>query len=746
MSVVRLTSSAERKFASMVGHQVTTGVPSAWAGSPGCLLPRGEWAAVAEPPLPEISWGHLYVATPPRMYRVLRMLGTALAEIESERTDRAIVIDGARCIPAVEAPELNLADGFFVSIGCTPCEETASLSRSTRCPNSGGGLRSWDWAAIGVSCSFESRLRALLQFGCDPRICSDLSSLTAALDNFVSVLPMRGFAPLSDFVSGVVDWPEFTFLTNPGWSTVDGHFVTPCGHPSAVGLWNLHNLVGHTSNIELGSECVRMPGGIEIDAPMSAAMSEGLQEYLDGRASLPPDPWNDGPSAFLAWLEAPKETWRPGSSRYWDKVRDLRSDVAFAFPDPDGQDAQAFREWCDKRFVREQFSPLLAPPTDPASFVEVPEKVDQAPGINLIGYLNKGLGLGEVARTIRNQAQEHGHPVSTFPYWRSSSPTEFDASPPFILPYTSNLVVIAADQIRFLLNETPSALWKDHFNVGYWFWEVEGVPEQMISAASSFDEIWVATDFVCGALSDALDIPVRRVPLPIRDLESSKETMDDHDQAAGPCRFLVTLDLNSVIVRKNPIAAIDAYMMAFPDEIPGGPRLVVKTMNGYLHPTALHSLQSRASSRSDIEVSDGVLSRSDQDALIASSSCLVSLHRSEGLGLHLQEAMALGVPVIATGYSGNLDFMNSSNSLLIDYQLVTIKEGGPYAGCGMWAEPDIESAAQAMRQIEGDSRLREHLSQAARESIQLYSSDAEASLVAALDEIVVRSLDAIPGL
>jgi glycosyltransferase involved in cell wall biosynthesis len=483
-----------------------------------------------------------------------------------------------------------------------------------------------------------------------------------------------------------------------------------------------------------------LPGGIEIDAPMRAAVVEGLKEYLDGLAPAPPDPWSDGLSAFLKWLEAPSNSWRPGSSRYWDKVRAGRDDVTFAFPDPDGASAQAFREWCRNRFVTELSSPTLSAPPDPSELVDVPESGDQTPGVNVVGYLSKALGLGEVARTLSVQAKRHGLPIAAFPYWRSASTTEFEVNPPFRLPHKSNLVVITADQVRYLLAETPSSLWSDHFNVGYWFWEIEHVPDFFVSATSVFDEIWVATNFVRQVLGQVLDIPVRCVPLPVRSLWESPPFVDGCFPEPGPCRFLVTLDLNSVVARKNPAAAIDAFQLAFPAEISGGPSLLVKTMNGHLHPAELHKLIRRAARRSDIEVRDEVLSRSDQDALIASSSCLVSLHRSEGLGLHLAEAMALGVPVIATGYSGNLDFMNSSNSRLIDYELVDIDDAGPYTGCGKWAEPDVEAAAQAMRELEGDRQYRLQLSEAGLDSIRSYSQEAEKSLTVALQGLVARPL------
>jgi glycosyltransferase involved in cell wall biosynthesis len=103
---------------------------------------------------------------------------------------------------------------------------------------------------------------------------------------------------------------------------------------------------------------------------------------------------------------------------------------------------------------------------------------------------------------------------------------------------------------------------------------------------------------------------------------------------------------------------------------------------------------------------DSFLSKGEVNALISLADCYTSLHRSEGFGLPLAEAMYLKKPVIATAYSGNLDFMNVNNSFLVKYRLSEIKEDiGPYKAGSVWAEPDIEHAAALMRQVYEDRGL-----------------------------------------
>jgi len=129
-------------------------------------------------------------------------------------------------------------------------------------------------------------------------------------------------------------------------------------------------------------------------------------------------------------------------------------------------------------------------------------------------------------------------------------------------------------------------------------------------------------------------------------------------------------------------------------------------------------LLAAADGRDDIRVWDETLSREDQMGLVSAVDCMVSLHRSEGLGLHLAEAMWLGTPTIATRYSGNLDFMDDHNSMLVDATLVNVERGeGVYPPTAKWAEPDVDQAVAALRSIVADAGLRSRLSSAGRRTM-----------------------------
>jgi glycosyltransferase involved in cell wall biosynthesis len=171
---------------------------------------------------------------------------------------------------------------------------------------------------------------------------------------------------------------------------------------------------------------------------------------------------------------------------------------------------------------------------------------------------------------------------------------------------------------------------------------------------------------------------------------------------------LFMFDYFSVFRRKNPLDLITAHTIAFPEET--GPKLVIKTLNGDSHRSQQDQLRSAASKRSDIIILDSYISRNQLHSLINECQIYISLHRSEGYGLTLAEAMALGKPVIATGYSGNMDFMNSENSILVPYDLVPVGDDAfPYAEDARWAQPDLEFAARAIRELSLDSEKREQL-------------------------------------
>jgi len=199
--------------------------------------------------------------------------------------------------------------------------------------------------------------------------------------------------------------------------------------------------------------------------------------------------------------------------------------------------------------------------------------------------------------------------------------------------------------------------------------------------------------------------------------------------------FVTTFDQFSVPERKNPFGSIEAFTRAFTDG--EGPVLMIKTVNGERGWRNHERLLLAASGRRDIIVWDEHLSRGDQMAVLANADCLVSLHRSEGLGLHCAEAMWLAKPVIATRYSGNLDFMDDTVAAMIDFTYVKVKNGeGIYPDTAIWADPDLDQAATWMRRLVDAPQLGVDLGRRARQRMQAQPSLADTGrLIARLADL-----------
>jgi glycosyltransferase involved in cell wall biosynthesis len=395
-------------------------------------------------------------------------------------------------------------------------------------------------------------------------------------------------------------------------------------------------------------------------------------------------------------------------------------------------DAQRFETWCRRAFVDDEM-PML---------VRVPERhIDQwdvdavlAPdGINLVGYLTRESSLGDVARRLVTALVEAGVPTAPLAQQRTASPELASlVTQEHRISYRSTLAVVNADQFAALHMDHPELFGSGARTIGYWFWELEHVPAHMRAAIGFVDEIWAGSTFVANAFAAVTDLPVRHVAIPVPEPSAAdldRTSFPAMRDLAGRFVFCVVFDHFSVTERKNPSGAIEAFRRAFPDadsRSGSGPVLVVKSMNADQRWPQHERLRAAADGRDDIILWDEHLERGDHMALIRSVDALVSLHRSEGLGLHLAEAMWLGTPVIATRYSGNLDFMDDECAVLIDAALVPVEHGeGVYPPEARWADPDLDQAAAAMRRMVNDPAWAGELALAARLRMQAQPSLAD---------------------
>jgi glycosyltransferase involved in cell wall biosynthesis len=275
--------------------------------------------------------------------------------------------------------------------------------------------------------------------------------------------------------------------------------------------------------------------------------------------------------------------------------------------------------------------------------------------------------------------------------------------------------------------------WADRYRIAYWAWETPKIPASWVFVADYLHEIWVPSRFVHDAViaglraarrDDLIDrVRIMPHPVPVTPIIKQGERFGLKPDI---CEVLCLFDTKSGAARKNPWAVLEAWQQAFPQDQERA-RLTLKVSDIRNDPTTEHKLRELIGQRNDIRLVSERLSDADMATFIASFDVLISLHRSEGFGLTLAEAMAAGVSVIATGWSGNMDFMTPENSRLVPVKLIPVHDpDGPYSGLEtdpdqIWAEPDVVVAANAICELVGSMSVRLVLAKAGVGAIERLS-------------------------
>lgn len=264
------------------------------------------------------------------------------------------------------------------------------------------------------------------------------------------------------------------------------------------------------------------------------------------------------------------------------------------------------------------------------------------------------------------------------------------------------------------------------YRIGYWYWEMDTIPESWKLPALQTDELWAATRFVGDALRARFDQPVFTLPPGVALAPFQRRARDHFGVPSGKFAFLFVFHMMSIMERKNPLGLIRAFASAFGPDAPVV--LVLKTTFGENHPQLIEELhRAAADAPAEVVIIDKIYTQDETLSLMDTCDCYISLHRSEGLGLTMAEAMLLAKPVIATRFSGNLDFMSDTTSLLVDCKVVEIgRSVPPYEAHMRWAEPSEEHAARLMRRIFEDRDFALALGQRARVDLKANLSPAVA--------------------
>jgi glycosyltransferase involved in cell wall biosynthesis len=251
--------------------------------------------------------------------------------------------------------------------------------------------------------------------------------------------------------------------------------------------------------------------------------------------------------------------------------------------------------------------------------------------------------------------------------------------------------------------------------IGYWWWELDQMPRAWLPWAALMDEIWVSSRFIQETFARALPgKPIRYVPLPVPEPVPSARSRADFGLAADLFTVLAPFDLSSRWERKNPLGAIAAFRRAFPGS---AAQLVLKVSGTDQNPDQLDRLRGVTADMPNVRIIHRDLSAGDLAALVGCADALISLHRAEGFGLFIAEAMWLRTPVVATGWSGVMDMLDADNAMLVRFRKVPVRPGDyPNVPPGAeWAEPDVEHAAECLQRLAADGELRNRLRTRARE-------------------------------
>ncbi len=357
--------------------------------------------------------------------------------------------------------------------------------------------------------------------------------------------------------------------------------------------------------------------------------------------------------------------------------------------------------------------------------------------VALIGHFSAELGVGEAGRRLSLLLTALGLETKLIDF-RGSKSRKLDKSVKTQEHLDSRGYLIScvnADQIAYTncLYRIPANSTTSH--IGFWSWELEHFPKGFKPATHLVDEIWTVSEFSRQAIGRLAETPVRAIKLPVPIPELRKGLRDHFKFRTNDRIALVNFDFSSDVERKNILNTLTAYKLAFPNEADS--KLVIKSIN-YSSKNPEHlKIWEQCISRKDIIWMPNYLSRSEMSELMSIADVYLSLHRSEGYGINLADAMARSVPVIATGYSGNLDFMNDSCSVLIDYKLVRVSSYGGFMVDSVWAEPDLEQAAGQLRRFLGNNELAKRVGRAGLENIRRNHS-----LSAAVEDIRKTDLNA----
>jgi glycosyltransferase involved in cell wall biosynthesis len=352
-------------------------------------------------------------------------------------------------------------------------------------------------------------------------------------------------------------------------------------------------------------------------------------------------------------------------------------------------------------------------------------------GVNAIGNWAAATGLAEAARRAVEAIIATGTPVAVedFATGVPEDPGRLSSiisARPTGRAFSTDLYFLNINELQLVTDAYMRDGESNRYKIGFWYWELPTVPLNFAHQLRRLDEVWVASEYVRQSFQGEVGVPIQVMPCIVEPRDAPEMHRSEFGLGEDRCIFLFHFDANSTFARKNPLGVIEAFHRAFPLRSDAGPLLVMKTQNLAKLPRARALLTEHMKSVGGVLI-DGELSNEEMSALLVACDVYVSLHRAEGFGLGMAEAMYYSKPVIATAFSGNMEFCTLRNSALVDYSVaqvdpieLTLNPGAElvYEPGALWAEPDIDQAARWMRHLYAEPELRRRLGSSGAETIR----------------------------
>ncbi len=340
-------------------------------------------------------------------------------------------------------------------------------------------------------------------------------------------------------------------------------------------------------------------------------------------------------------------------------------------------------------------------------------------GINLIGSFRLETGLGQSVRLYAKQIEAAGIPLCCIDFSAIKNikmpNTEYDSRLATEFKYSINIWHINMNEMIEAYRKFGRSVWDRRYNIAIWLWEMKTFPAEWTAANLRFDEIWSPSDFTARAIRAAVGDKVYTMPYAIEAPTDDRYDREYFKLPGDKFLLLMLFDTNSLSERKNPEGVIKAYKKAY-DINDKNVGIVIKINNA--------SKAERAKIKKELDgyqvyFIDKILSRVEVDSLIKCVDVYVSLHRAEGFGLVIAEAMMVGTATIATNYSANTEFQTKENSCLVGYREVPVKKNvWAHKKAYTWAEPDIDEAAAYMKKLYEDNAYKQKIADNAKSYIK----------------------------